>query len=317
MTSNSLQSLFEAMHHGKYEFDDFLNAQVSKDYDVVKLNGRLICRPNKKLKAYQQFLNAFICEYLDINPRVVFSYRKGINPHAAISAHAAGRAFFQADISNFFGSIDSDLIRRTLETRSSRVPVNDLPQYHKRILELTTAADGFLAVGFVTSPPISNACLTGFDDALEALCLKAGLTYTRYSDDLVISAPSREALQAIQSQVDSLLKSHSSAKLKLNPDKNKFTSVGRKIKILGMVILPSGRVTIDMELKRRIEYLLHFYATNREKFLNAVDSDLKTGIEQLSGYINYANAADALYLDKLRKKFGSTVIDSFLHKSAT
>jgi RNA-directed DNA polymerase len=33
--------------------------------------------------------------------------------------------------------------------------------------------------------------------------------------------------------------------------------------------------------------------------------------------VNYINAADQMYLEKLRRKFGSTVVDSFLHRSAT
>jgi RNA-directed DNA polymerase len=40
------------------------------------------------------------------------------------------------------------------------------------------------------------------------------------------------------------------------------------------------------------------------------------GLQRLSGYISYVHSADPAYLDKLRRKFGSTVIDSFLHKSA-
>jgi RNA-directed DNA polymerase len=84
-----------------------------------------------------------------------------------------------------------------------------------------------------------------------------------------------------------------------------------------MVITPSGQVSVDMELKKRIEVLLHFYTRNREKFLDAVHHDMKAGVEQLGGYVNYINAADKPYLEKLRKKYGSTVIDSFLHRSAT
>jgi RNA-directed DNA polymerase len=316
MTTKSLQLLFDAMHHGKYEFEDFLCGNVAANYDMVTVNGRPVYRPNRKLKAYHRFLNAFLCEYLDVNSRVVYSYRKGVNPHAAVSAHAKSRAFFQTDVSNFFGSIDGDMVRTILAKRSTRVPIADLHKHTERILDLTTI-DGLLPVGFATSPSISNACLTGFDDELEAHCKKACLIYTRYSDDVVISADSRERLKGIEASVDQLLKLHSSGRLQLNSAKSKLTSVGRKIKILGMVILPSGQVTLDMELKKRIEVLLHFYATDREKFLNIVESDAKGGIEQLSGYINYVNAADTLYLAKLKRKFGSTIIDSFLHKSAT
>ena len=167
---------------------------------------------------------------------------------------------------------------------------------------------------------ISNACLTGFDDELESHCRANALTYTRYADDIVISAQNREELQNIELQRSrtsspaSTLFRQASAQF---PQKSKVTTVGRKVKVLGMVITPSGRVTVDMELKRRIEVLLHFYIRDREKFSAMVEHNRRAGIEQLVGYVNYINTADKLYLEKLRKKYGTTVIDSFLHRSAT
>ena len=317
MTTKPVHLLFDAMYHGKYEFGDFLHGDVTANYDSIPIKkGRRIYRPNKKLKAYHVFLNKFLCEYLDLNSRVVYSYRKGINPHQAVSAHALSRAFFQTDIVNFFGNIDRHMVRSTIIDRGVRIPIADLQAHLERILDLTTI-DGSLPVGFSTSPLISNACLTGFDDNLEEHCRITGLKYTRYADDIVISAQSREALKDIGSFVSELLVRHFEGKLQLNPSKSKLTTVGRKIKVLGMSITPSGQVTIDMELKKQIEVLLHFYMRNREKFLDKVQHDMKAGVDQLAGYVNYINAADKPYLEKLRRKYGSTVIDSFLHRSAT
>lgn len=317
MANKSLRQLFDATHHGKYEFEDFLHGLVESNYDSITVKGRSVYRPDRKLKAYHAFINAYVCEFLDVNVRVVFSYRKGVNPHAAVVPHAGNRAFFQADIANFFGSIDRVMVRSTFATRSTRVPVADLADHSERILDLTTVIDETLPVGFSTSPPISNSCLAGFDNELETYCRTTGLTYTRYSDDLLVSAKGREQLAGIEAVIRRMLKMHFSDKLQLNPAKSKFTSVGRKVKMLGMVVLPTGQVTIDGELKKRIEVFLHFYLCDREKFLNLVNNDLKGGIEQLSGYINYVNAADGHYLEKIRRKFGAAVIDSFLHKSAS
>jgi RNA-directed DNA polymerase len=44
---------------------------------------------------------------------------------------------------------------------------------------------------------------------------------------------------------------------------------------------------------------------------------MRQGNRELGTLKNYINAADKPYLEKLRKKYGSTVIDSFLHRSAT
>lgn len=317
MTAKPIQVLFDAMYHGKYDAVDFLHGDVATNYDSILLQkGRRIYRPNKKLKAYHVFLNKFLCEYLELNDRVVYSYRRGINPHQAVGAHAQSRAFFQTDIVNFFGSLHRDIVKSTIIDRGRRIPIADLHARLERILDLVTI-EGSLPVGFSTSPLISNACLTGFDNELEEYCRKGALIYTRYADDIVISAQHRQALKDVGSTISGILMRNFSGRLQLNEFKSKLTTVGRKVKILGMVITPSGQVTVDMELKKRIEVLLHFYTRDREKFSDAVQHDMKAGVKQLAGYVNYINTADKAYLEKLRKKYGTTVIDSFLHRSAT
>ena len=315
MQSKPLHLLFDAMHHGKYQFEDFLHAEVTSSYTPIHMQRRIAYHPDRKLKAYQIFLNTFLFDHLEVNKCVVYSYRKGVNPHEVAFPHARSRAFFQIDIENFFGSIDRHLVESTILSQEGRVPISDLRSYIDRILELTVVNNA-LPIGFPTSPPISNVCLTRFDNELEEYCLAFDLVCTRYSDDIVVSAKDRDALLGIESKLDELLIKHFSGKLRLNRAKRKFTSIGRKTTILGMAILPNGQVTIDMELKKRIEVLLHFYIRNRPKFLDMADGNIDAGIQKLSGYINYINSADRPYLEKLKRKFGATVIDSFLHRSA-
>ena len=315
MQPKPLQVIFNAMHHGKYEFEDFLHADITSSYTQIRVGHRTVYRLDKKLKAYLVFLNTFVFEYLAVNKRVVYSYRKGVNPHEVAIPHAHSRAFLQIDIEDFFGSIDRTLAQSTILSQKDIVPISDMDFYIQRILDLTTV-DDTLPVGFPTSPTISNVCLTPFDNDLETHCHGSGLVYTRYADDIVISGQNRESLHSVESKLNELLENHFHGNLRLNCAKRKLTAVGRKTRILGMVILPNGRVTIDMELKKRVEVLLHFYVRSREKFLDMSDGDLEAGIEKLSGYINYINSADKPYLQKLKRKFGSTVIDSFLHRSA-
>lgn len=288
------------MHHGKYEYDDFLYGDPSSWYTTIRIGRRTVYRPDRKFKAYLVFLNTFLFEHLPVNERAVYSYRKGVNPHEVAYAHAFSRAFFQTDIQNFFGSIYRDLVKTTILSQEHQVPISDLDFHVDRILELTTI-DGILPIGFPTSPPISNVCLTSFDNDLENYCRNSDLVYTRYADDIIISGANRDALGGVESKLDELLTFHFSGKLNLNNSKRKLTAIDRKTRILGMVILPNGRVTIDMELKKKIEVLLHFLLRNRRRFLDMSDGDLDAGIRKLSGYINYINAADRSYLEKLKE----------------
>ncbi len=314
MQPRPLRLLFDAMHRGKYQFEDFINGDITSSYTSGLVKQRTVYRPDRKLKDYLVFLNTFIFEYLEVNERVVYSYRKGVNPHNVALAHARSRAFLQTDIQNFFGSIGRSLIKSTILSQHHKIPVSDLHSYVERILEVITI-DGFLPVGFPTSPPLSNVCLTPFDNDLEDYCSSVNLIYTRYADDIVVSGRNREALYGVESKLNELLALHFDGNLRLNNAKRKLTTVGRKTSILGMVVLPNGRVTIDIELKKKVEVLLHFYTRNTEKFLDISNGDLDAGVRKLSGYITYINTADKSYLEKLKRKFGTTVIDSFLHRS--
>lgn len=315
MQPKPLQVLFDAMHHGKYNFQDFLCGEIESSYTPIRIKQRPAYRPDKKLKDYLIFLNTFVFEYLPVNDRVVYSYRKRVNPHEVAFPHAYSRAFFQTDIVDFFGSIGRELVKSTMTSNRHEVPVSDLDPYIERILDYTTVG-GVLPIGFPTSPPISNACLTPFDNELENYCRGSDLIYTRYADDIFISGKRRESLGHIEPKLDELLASFFGGGMRLNRKKRKLTTIGRKTKILGMVILPNGQVTIDMEVKRKVEVLLHFFVHNRNRFLAMSDGDLNAGIQKLAGYISYISAADEPYFEKLRRKFGATVVDSFLHRSA-
>ena len=221
------------MHQGKYDFDDFMHGEIEPNYEVVTLRDRVVYHPNNKLRAYHKFINTFICNYLELNERIVHSYRKGFSALTAVSAHAKSRAYFQTDIDNFFASITRTLVSSTLANRSMHVPVTDFHDHIDRIVSPVTAANS-LPIGFATSPSISNSCLSGFDHDLELHCQSTGLTYTRYSDDIVISGGSRERLLSINAIVADLLERHFSGTLTLNAQKSKLTTIGRKIKLLGM-----------------------------------------------------------------------------------
>ena len=314
MHPRPLQLLFDAMHREKYEFQDFLHGDIVSSYTRIQIKQRPAYRPDKKLKAYLVFLNTFVFEYLPINERVVYSYRKGVNPHEVAFPHAHNRAFFQADVENFFGSIGRALVKSTIVSHKNRVPVSDINSYVERILDFTTI-DEVLPIGFPTSPPISNACLTLFDNEFESYCLSSDLVYTRYADDIFVSGKRRENLGGVEKKLNELLAYHFDGSMRLNREKCKLTTVGRKTRILGMAILPNGQVTIDMEVKKRVEVLLHFFTRRRDIFLDLSDGDLDAGVQKLGGYISYINTADARYLEKLKRKFGATVIDSFLHRS--
>lgn len=313
MANKDLKTAFDAMYHGKHEFSDFIAGNVSKKYRKLDLNNKDVYAPDTKLKVYHKFLNLFIFQWLLFNKNCVFSYRKGMNVVNAVEKHSNSRHFYQTDLKHFFGSVSTSLIQKTLRESLDRLPITDAEDHIDRIIELCTI-DNKLPIGFATSPLISNSCLFHFDNELEAYCQNKNLTYTRYSDDIIISG-SEGKLYGVGKVVESILSSKFDSALTINTTKTKYSSIGNRVKILGMTILPNGMLTIDTKLKTEIEVLLHFYVKDKQKFLDKIQTDSATALIKLSGYLNYINTVDQAYLDKLRKKYGSTIVDMFVRGS--
>ena len=313
MAKQQLEDLFEGMYHGKYDFEDFISGPSSELFKIIKFKNRTVYDADKKLKAYHKFLNLFIFEFLRLNTRVVYSYRKGVNVIDAVKKHAFSRHFFQTDLKNFFGSIDRSMIQASIAENIESFPVADIADHIERVLDLV-CVDGVLPPGFATSPLISNACLYHFDNKIEAFCSSFGLIYTRYSDDIIISG-SEDKLYGFHVDIERKVHECFGDKVSINAAKSKYTSVGGKIKILGVVILPGGEMTIDAKLKSKIEVLLHFFISDRNKFNAMVEDKDASGLLKVTGYLNYINTTDPSYLNKLRVKYGATVVDMFVRGS--
>lgn len=317
MIPQPLQKLFDAMYHGKYRFDEFLALSPENNYSRVHWKTRIIYKPSRTLKDFHSFLNSFVLEQLPVNTKVSFAYRKGATLMQAVEPHAKSRAFFQTDLERFFDSITTPLIHKVLV--ESQTPVADLQDHLDHILKLLTV-DGKLPIGYSTSPLLSNACLLSFDQQLARISHDRGWIYTRYADDIILSTQDRSELSDAGAVIAECLATELGDRFRLNPGKSKLTTIGRKIKLLGLLILPTGDLAIDREVRNRIESWIHFYLRDRARLLKIFeeiyDEGIEEGLQRLSGLISYAYAADPDYLEKLKGKFGITVIDSFLHRSA-
>ncbi|BEV14109.1 reverse transcriptase family protein [Herbaspirillum sp. DW155] len=310
MTKQPLQKLFDAMYHGKYSFDDFLQSPVEKNYEILpprESGGRKLFKPKENLKIYHRFLNLFLFEFLPVNERVVFSYRKGFSALNAVQSHTQSKYFFQTDIQSFFDSIDRALTKKTILSGEANCPISDLDIHIDRIVDLV-CIDGSLPVGLPASAPLSNAVLLDFDNELERACLERELHYSRYADDIIISGQRHTDVQEIGHSVQEKLHQFVSKNFSIHEGKTRYFQVGGKIKILGMMILPNGKISIDSKKKKDLEVLLFFYLNDRERFKKIVEQAKRRTefgkelsdddyVAYLSGNINYVDSIDPDYTD--------------------
>jgi len=315
----SLKSIFKSHYHDKYSFEDFLTFDQGKEFSTIDIDAnkslkKEIFKPSDKLQDYLRFLNNYIFQYADTNINVVYSYRKGTNPYQAVVKHSDSNFFFQADIKGFFSSIKRRDIEYVLNNKLNQSPIADLNNHIDRILNIIMVNES-LPIGFASSPILTNSLLNDFDNELEEYCLEQGIIYTRYSDDLILSAKTKSPLIDLENYISDLLIKFFNERLQLNEGKTKLTHKGNKIKILGMVILPTGKVTVDIKVKKNIEILFHYFINDKDKFIDIAGGNYEAALDKLSGKINYVNTIDPEYLLKLRKKYGNYIVDIFFHKS--
>jgi RNA-directed DNA polymerase len=313
-----LKTLFEAMFHGKRAFADFMR-EVSEDdlersYIRQGSKRREVVSPSERLRAYHNFLRLFLIDFLPVQEDAVFSYRKGISSRAAVEQHALSRHFFVTDIESFFPSLTRDLVRKTITDAIAEIPISDLPEHLEHLLNLL-CVDGVLPIGFSTSPGLSNAALYRFDVAFHAQCQQLGAIYTRYADDIVVSSGELATVQSAEEALQELLARMFAGELRLHRGKSKYLHVGGKIKLLGMVLLPNGMISVDTSVKDEVETMLHLYLRDRERFNKMRTAGPAKTEARLAGLLNYVNTVDQAYLDKLRRKYGAAVVDIFLHRS--
>jgi len=320
MNKRTLEELFNAMYHGKYSFEEFRSIRIEDEVEVIELKDRKVFSPSEKLRTFHKFLNLMIFENLKIASEVVFSYRKGANTVQAVKAHSGNKFFFSTDIAKFFGSIDQHTILKTIQSNFEVIPVSDMDEMVEWVTDLVTF-NGTLPLGFSTSPLISNAVLFDLDREILNLSKKKSLIYTRYADDIIISSNTLENISNLEEEIETVLTQLYGNKFELNRSKTKYTHLGNKISILGVSILPDGSISVERKFKKKIEYLLFYFVNDKEAFIDASSINnnsskkitYEKAVEKLIGMVNYVSMVDTNYLNKLKKKYGVSVIELLIH----
>lgn len=187
-----------------------------------------------------------------------FAYAKGRCCTDAIKRHQRNKSewFLKTDFSDFFGSTTIDFVMSMIENIH---PFNHLVSENKEIIRKAidlAFLNGGLPQGTPISPLITNLMMVPIDHRLYNELAKKNFVYTRYADDILISARSKFEYKEIVEMIGNVLKEFN-APFEIKDKKTRFGSKNGSNWNLGLVLNKDNNITVGHMNKKYFKAALN------------------------------------------------------------
>ena len=290
-----------------------------KMFAIKKRSGgrRFIHAVSGQLISVQKFINTEILQKISPHPcSYAFHRSGGIRDCAA--THCGATWLFQYDLSDFFYGINEKDVfqvferlgyRKLLSFELARIcTTTRLPKHLNRYLRSRNSRTdegmpykkpdtiGVLPQGAPTSPMLSNLIAEDLDIRLNEFADKNGFAYTRYADDLTLSArnlPQTMSLGDIHRRIVGIIRS---CGFRENKKKIRIAGPGSKKIVLGLLV-DGERPRISKETYNRIDR--HLYASKRFGIVQTAEHE---GFDSAYGFYNHLSGLVAFVSDVDEKR---------------
>lgn len=283
-----------------------------------KTNGyRTINAPDEELSnVMKQMAKAFTAPWdLDIQMHdSAWAYVPGRSVVTAMKEHTNNQSkwYLKIDLKDFFGSCTKQIIIDTLsnlfpfaeaikrEDNTMRPnPANYTKNFLIQLADFVTL-DGGLPQGTPISPVLTNMIMVGYDWNINKVIREASesediykqkYVYTRYADDIIISAKHNFDANKLKNLISETLEPFI-----IKEEKTRFsTNAGRNWN-LGIMCNKDNNMTVGYRRKHTIKVTVHNYVNNRIEWGL---SDLR----YLLGELNWVNQVEPDYFNYLMQYF--------------
>lgn len=284
----------------------YLSATASKRYkvyDIPKRNGghRRIAHPSKTLKAVQRWITSALISEFPIH-QCATAYQKGSSIRYNALKHSETSFTLRMDFKQFFPSF---LTSHLLNFFSDENAPNrlELSSDDLGFLVSVLTRNGAVTIGAPSSPALTNAMMYKFDRRVFRLAQQAGVIYTRYADDLFVSARAPDVLGEVRREIERISAGYRYANLRLNHSKTAYLSKRYRRIVTGLVITSDGYISLGRERKREIKAMLHRYT------LGELENSC---VDRVRGTVAFVKGSDSRFFASLQKKYGNDTIARLL-----
>ena len=290
-TGVTSQELMKIVVSANYRYKTYRIPKRTRGY-------RIISHPTPELKYLQRWLNRNIFSRLPIH-HSAYAYKRGVGISDNAKVHVHNNYFLKIDFANFFPSLRRQDVEKVLEFQCFHF--GDITHKDVEIILNIVCKDGALTIGSPSSPVLSNALLYDFDCRIFDMCSNWNIAYSRYADDLFLSTKHPNRLSRMLQHIRDDLKERESPNLVINNRKTVFTSKKRNRLAAGLVLTSDNQLSIGRKKKREIRTLIYLYTQNKISY---------DQLSYLCGYLAFVNSVEPDFLARIRRKFGTEVIDT-------
>lgn len=308
-------------------------------FPISKRSGgkRWICVPSKSLLKIQRWINKEILSSEFVLNNISYNSTAYINKKGHVfnaKQHFGNNDIVKLDITRFFESISerqvfhvfnnlgykpyvcfilSRVCTRTIRLFSDKRMLTDPKRwitdkeykFSSSTLNQKAQSLGHLPQGAPTSPLLSNLISQNIDKKIVEIANNKYLTYTRYSDDLVLSGDieSRVEASALISDISRVLREEG---FKVNFQKTKYRPKGSRQIITGICINDSRQIRVPRSYKDKVRQELYYI----RKF-GLSNHCLKIGVQNPATYLLRLEGK-IKYISSIEKTNGKKMMEELI-----
>lgn len=227
-------------------------------FKIPKKRGgyRTILKPNDELLYVQKRLMMYLTSFYT-PPQAVHGFVTERNIVSNANAHLRCRVLLNIDLEDYFGSVKS----RTLSGILQKEPFRFSQKLTQLLLQLTFYR-GSLPQGAPTSPLLANLASVRLDEDLSHYAQQAGVTYTRYADDITFSTQFAVMPDTLASRVkgktvlaSSLVNLIEQHKFRINFKKVRLNTKAERKEVTGLTV--TNRLNVTRRYLNQVRAMLH------------------------------------------------------------